>query len=83
MDFLNKIDPLHHVDSDTYVHVWQYLFANLLQGFLAHFFALFFLVLSGWFIVGRRNLPAAAAFFVVTLFFTFAAPLFRITGLMK
>jgi ABC-type transport system involved in cytochrome bd biosynthesis fused ATPase/permease subunit len=83
MDFLNKINPLNHVDSETYVRTWQYLFANLLQGFLAHFIAAVFLVLSGWFIVGRRNLPAAAAFFAVTLFFTFAAPLFQLTGLIK
>ena len=82
MDIIGKLNPLHYMSYERYIHLWQYLFANLLQGFWPRLIAVCFLGLSFWFGVRRRNLPMAFAFFVLTLFVTFAAPLVKLAGLL-
>ncbi len=81
MDIMEKLDSLHRMGADKYVHLWQYLFANMLQGFWPRLFAVCFLGLSFWFGVRRRNLQLGFVFFVLTLFVTFAAQLLKLSGL--
>lgn len=82
MDIIGKLNPLCHMSFESYIRLWQYLFANLLQGFWSRLIAVSFLGLSFWFGVRRRNLSLGVAFFIMTLFITYAAPLVRFAGLL-
>lgn len=79
---IKSLDPIHMVNPDKYVAIWQYLFAHILSGFFARFLAAVFLGLSFWFGVRRRSFQIGVALFIITLLITFAAPLIKITGLM-
>lgn len=82
MSYMEKINPLNHMSQDKYVDLWQYLFANMLQGFWGRFFAFALLGLSIWFSVRRRNFQLSAVFFLLATLIAFGAPLLRATGLM-
>ena len=82
MDVIHNLNQLHYMSHESYIHLWQNLFANLLQGFWPRLIAVSFLGLSFWFGVRRRNLPMGFAFFLLTLFVTFAAPLVKLAGLL-
>ncbi len=82
MSFMHKLNPLSHMDQDSYVNLWQYLFANMLQGFWGRFFAFAFLGLSIWFSVRRRNFQVSIVFFALAAFIAFGAPVLRAVGLL-
>lgn len=77
------LDPTSHMSGVQYVAFWQYLFANILQGFWARFFAVAFLCLAGYFGIRRRNFQMFGVFFVCALTITFIGyPLAKLAGLL-
>jgi hypothetical protein len=82
VDFLEHLNPLRHVTTGRYLDIWQSLFSTLLQGFWGRLFAVSFLLLSFWFGVRRRNFAMGAAFFALSLTFTYGAQFLRVLGLL-
>jgi hypothetical protein len=54
------LNPLRHVDADTYAAFWCHLYDTFLHGFWARFFFFVFLFLAFWTGVRNRN-PTLAA----------------------
>jgi hypothetical protein len=77
------LDPTTHMSGGQYVVFWQYLFANVFQGFWARFLAVAFLCLAAYFGIRRRNFQMFVLFFICALFVTFLGyPLAKMAGML-
>jgi CDP-diglyceride synthetase len=57
---IEKLNPLHYMNSADYTGVWQKLFATTLYGFWGRLFFISLVVLAFWVGVRQRN-PTLAA----------------------
>jgi len=61
MDFMEFMNPLRYFPHEGYQFFWRTLFATILQGFWARFFATSFLFLAFWFGVRKQRLQLGIA----------------------
>ena len=80
MDFLEFLNPLRYLSHEGYQSFWRTLFATILQGFWARFFAASFLFLAFWFGVRKQRFQLGIAYFVISVVITYGATVVRFLG---
>jgi len=68
---LDAFNPLSRWSQGEYLDLWQFLFATILSGFWARFFAVLFLALAFWFAVYRRRFALGVFLFGLTVTITY------------
>ncbi len=75
IDYLN---PLTYMSAEKYTLIWQHLFATVLEGFWARFFASFALMLSFFVGVYRQQVVPGVIFFFVAVAIAYGSCIARL-----
>jgi len=78
VEFLDYLNPLKSFSEEEYMAFWRMLFANVLHGFLARAIASTALILSFWFGIKRRQLPAALMCYAFALVIAYGAAILEL-----